>query len=680
MGKPRCILRLNAFNFFMWFIVKTDVFTEQKSMDLLREKYGDTIVDIYFPLRRRVCMNEQGEQKVRFAPVLQGMFFIRVESERRLERILSKHGYFMYRGADYDKRSSEVTQRTFFAKAHILCADTKSHSLTEIVRRARIPDEDMERFIYYNDRIADGIEGLSIVDKRYSDLVMVNDTIRILNGPLAGWVGVVKQVKNKGKKDRHLLVRFGNDRCLNISNVRQYDMQIEHEATAGAKSEAVGAWRAIDQLIGFLQARKPAENASAALRKHFIDYLDKQKVYRNRHSSDIAYCNKVEATTKARQQQILGDIDESMRGNFRILANYFKADGGTTGQVLDELIPDAVLRPFLTPTSGVTIPQEQDYAVLCHDGIAEIVIRCNLRDFFREKEYEADKYAPVFDEDYDYYAHFALLPTDEGKLKAICSWGGFYDYYASQNKEERARFHADLETKKYPRMLRLFTQGDYKFEKVCGIGGFSIETGIDYTDDAEGLAAKAHEFFALHPSLFTQLTSAAVEMWQGARLLVWRKLLQRYVLLHKVPVADHPSVITADARVEEAFAKVGGKIDMSRVAAALVETREFIERHIANGQPSAAVFRFLSAALVFSSHFAQDGLYNYVSPTFNPDNTFSGLFNALIEQLGKNKSCSSLLSHLGKGMSELQEQDSWTYFRFPSFLKHTRRIGRSLKA
>lgn len=88
----------------------------------------------------------------------------------------------------------------------------------------------MERFSYYNDKIADGIKGLTIVDKRYSDLVKENDTIRILSGPMAGWVGVVKQIKNKGKKDRHLLVRFGNNCCLCISNIRQYDMQIEHEA------------------------------------------------------------------------------------------------------------------------------------------------------------------------------------------------------------------------------------------------------------------------------------------------------------------------------------------------------------------------------------------------------------------------------------------------------------------
>jgi len=662
----------------MWYIVKTDVFTEQKSIDLLGEKFKDTIVDFYFPMGRRIYKNEIGEKEVRFTPVLQGLFFIRVQSEERLESILSQYGYFMYKGVDYRARSAEVVERTFFTKAHILCADSKSRTLGEIVKQAKIPDDDMERFIYYNDKIAEGIEGLSIVAKRYSDLVKVNDTIRIINGPMTGWVGVVKQVKHKGKKDRHLFVRFGNNLCLNISNVRQYDMQIEHEATVGAKPEAVGAWRAIDQLIGYLQAKDSEKNASDTLRNHFKDYLKKLTVYRNRHSSDIAYSNKVTERTAAHQEEILSNIDDSMRNNFRILANYFKADGGTVEQGLKELIPDIILRPFFTPTSGIAIPQGQDYAVLCHNGIVEFILRCNLRKFFRGKEYEADKYAPVFDEDYEYYAHFALLETDGGKVKAICSWGGFYDYYASQNKEEREKFHANLQSKKYPRLLYLLTQSEYKFEKVNGIGGFSIETDIVYTEDIEELGRRANEFFTLRSSLFTQLTAAAVEMWQGARMLVWRQLLQRYVLLHKVPVIDLPSVITHDSKTEEAFVKADGRLDINNISVALAKARKTIEEYLEKGELADAVFKFLSASLVFSSHFAQDELYNYITDTFNPDYTFTELFDEIINHLSK-KSCPSLVSHLHKGMVELQEQESWTYFKFPSFLKQTRKIVKMVK-
>ena len=436
----------------MWFIVKTDVFSEQHSIDLLREKYKDIITDIYFPLGRKTYRKENGEVKVRFVPILQGMFFIRVENERRLARILSQYGYFMYKGVDFEPGTTELVERTFFTKAHILCADSKQLPLDEIVKQARIPDEDMERFIYFNDKIADDIKGLSIIEKRYSDLVRENDTIRILSGPMAGWVGVIKQIKHKGKKDRHLLVRFGNNCCLSISNIRQYAMQIEHEAP----SDSVGVWRAIDQMIGYLQMKEPSKNAGEMLRNLFMDYQEKLTVHRKSHTSDIAYSKMMANRMDARQQEILGYIDESMRKNFRILANYLPSDRSTLSQGLKELIPDVVLRPFLTPSSAV--PEGQGYRVLQHNDIIEFIFPCNLREFFRGKEYDADKYAPVFDEDYEYDAHFALLKTAEDKVKIICSWGGFYDYYASQSKAEQERFLSDLEARKYPRLLHLLSE------------------------------------------------------------------------------------------------------------------------------------------------------------------------------------------------------------------------------
>ena len=96
--------------------------------------------------------------------------------------------------------------------------------------------------------------------------------------------------------------------------------------------------------------------------------------------SDLAYESKKEKITVAQQQKVLGQIDEKMRNNFRILSNYFKAGEISLEGWLNELIPDAKLRPFLTPTSGAIIPEGHDYTVLHHNGITELILRCNLRD------------------------------------------------------------------------------------------------------------------------------------------------------------------------------------------------------------------------------------------------------------------------------------------------------------
>ena len=523
----------------MWFIVNTDKFQEQKTKDFLDHTYPGIVKQVYLPKCRMTYVNAKGEEMVRFRPLIYGMLFVKADSVKALKGILTHWGYFVYEDRVRNLDTGKNKKGTLVSGAHLLCRDVKALDQMSIIKNATIPDEDMERFIYYSDKIADGIEGLSIVDKRYSDLILVNDTIRILSGPMAGWVGVIKQIKTKGKKDRHLLVRFGNNHCLNISNVRQYDMRIEHEATQGEKSEAVGAWRALDQMIGYLQAKEPNRNAPETLRQLFMDYLRKVNVYRNSYLSDIGYYKKKDRMETAHKQEILEYIDDSMQKNFRILAQYFHTANATLEQGLREWIPDAVLRPFLTPTSGVLLPEGQDHVVLQHNGIIELILRCNLREFFHDKAHETEE-VPVLDEDYEYYAHLALLRTKQGKVKAITSWGGFYDYYAAQGKDERDRFINDLEAKKYHRLHQLLVKADSRiaFEKVQTIGGFSIETDVDYTRDAEAMAKAVAEQFRMPSSPLHQVMAAAVEMWQGVRLLVWRQLLQRYVLLHKVPVED----------------------------------------------------------------------------------------------------------------------------------------------
>ena len=382
---------------------------------------------------------------------------------------------------------------------------------------------------------------------------------------------------------------------------------------------------------------------------------------------------------EAQKQEVLDHIDEAMHPNFRILASYFKTDNTTIRDGLKELIPDVLLRPFLTPSTGIPIPQDQEYTVFRHNGIVELVLRCHLKEFFRSKNYEADKYNPVFDEDYEYDAHIALLPTDEGRVKAITSWGAFYDRYAMLDEDERQKFLLDLETKKYPRLLCLLTQGRYRFEKVNQIGGFSFDMDIPYTEDIQEMARQAVAQLQASgdaPSFLTQTTAAAVEMWQGARLLMWRQLLQRYVLLHKVPVADLPSVITSDMELEEKFKLQEGKLQIGEVAQMLQKRQQQIAAYLENGQLQQAVIRFLAMTKVISVHFAKDELYNYITEDFNLNDTCTSLFDTIVQKTGKHR---NVVNYLYKGMVELQQEDAWMYFKYPSFLKKAKDVYNKIR-
>lgn len=695
----------------MWIAVKTDVFSENQSIDFLRREYPSVVKDVYFPLGRRKTVDERGVERVRFVPLLHGLFFVNVDGPHALLPILSPYGYFVYRerkGCEGISGAHAGNIRS--AKAHLLCPDVTDIGLDTIIRRAVIPDADMERFIYYNEQFAGSIDGLSIVSRRYDDLVRANDTVRILSGPLEGWVGVVKQVKSGGKKDRHLFVRFGNDYCMSIPDIRQYDMRIEHEATEGEKSEAVGAWRAIDQIIGCLQARRPDEDAPAVLRGLLKAYNAKPLLHRSSDMTDVAYARKAASLETKHKNGILSNVDSSMRGNFRLLAKYFRSDRTTVDKGLDVLVPDQVLRPFLTPASGIEIPYGSDHEVVCHNGMVELVLSVGLGGyFFSGDDYAPDKYAPVFDEDYDYYAHVALLPSSGGKVKAMVSWGAFAERLMSLTADESDRLVADLNAKGYTHTHRLLTTDNPRLERVdlgCpqpaaiggkaakpqSISGFSLSLDVAYdADDCvrmgdEAARALAHGGLSgtMHPA-FSCIVASAVEIWQGTRFLVWRQLLQRSVLLHKVPVADRESVISDDQSIERAFGSMsGGENGVAELSECLLSVSAEINAMAADGRLMQAACRLLTLTMAFSTHFAREGLYNYIGETFNPDRTLTDSYANLMDQLETSlrTSDSSTFtrlvhagSHMLKGMAELRDTDSWKYFKFPAFLRDYNALG-----
>lgn len=543
----------------MWLIVRVENCKEQQTKDELYEKYPDAIKDIYLPLCRKEHLDAEGAKHQRFRPLLYGFLFVKVKSLSSLKQHINHIGYFVYKQDAVRGRTGHVNgQQTMNMRAHLLCSHVQGYDQQTIIARSTIDNEDMERFMFCSNRYADNIEGLAIVDKRYKDLIGEHDVVRVLNGPLEGWTGVVKQVKHKGVKDRRLFVSFGNDHCLSISDIRKYDLCIEHEARHGQRSTEVGVWRVIDQIIGYLQAQHPTECAPATLRTLLKTYNQKQSLRRTAAMSDVSYARQSQEVEVRYQNKVLAQLDATMHGNFRILAKYFKADRSNVDEALCEFIPDHTLRPFLTPTAGCDIPAGADHVTLAHNGIVELIWRCNLRALFSFAQYTPDRYAPPADADYEYFAHFALLPTDGGRVRVVASWGDFYDHLASLTTEEYDKFLADLQTKKYAQMYHLLTCSPWHGAKVPlspkvsfqhttdSISGFYNDTAVCYDAEhptqmaaqvVEALNAPASE---INPSLsiFNTLAAAAVEMWQGTRLLIWRQLLQRHVLLHKVPVAE----------------------------------------------------------------------------------------------------------------------------------------------
>lgn len=487
----------------MWYALSTELHHEEEARQLLTATEG--VRDVYLPLCRRTTRSANGQERHSFRPTISGVLFAYVD-DKDLPPMLSEWGYL--------------------AKGiRLLRTAETPHSTSNLIAQARIPNRDIDRLRLYNDRLVEGMEELQILNTDFRLLEMENDTVAIVDGPLKGFEGIIKQVTTHGRKDRHLLFRVG-DWTVRIPGVRSHRHIVVREAKQGNRVCHVNAWRHIDLLIGRLQAEIDADEAPRLLRTVLLGL--------NRGTQLADYITTLPDDEPLKH--FLCGLSTPEEAALLSLSHYFQSYDQSILAALADLLPDHRLRPFLTPTSGKEIPDGQDYTTLAHKEFTELILRLDLRPHFRRMVFTDGSFQltdatnqPA--EDFTYYAHIALLPNADGSVTALVGWNGFQRQYALLTDAERETFHANLLKFGYSHLHDLLTKSnDTQFTRlVPDLAGFTLQSGFDPTE-VELLALARH---------LTDLTApAAVELWQGTRMLTWRQLLQRHVLLHKQPVRE----------------------------------------------------------------------------------------------------------------------------------------------
>ena len=504
----------------MWYVIKTDLHKEDETRRLLVGLDG--VKDVYLPIYRRTIKKDDGEQRSQFIPTIGGIMLVNMD-EAKMDRLVDNWGYITYKEPVRDQTTGERRLRPVVSRAHLLlCASNPSDiSRDEIISKARVPWRDVERLRVFNDRLVEGMEDLRILDASYSMLAAENDTVLIIEGPYIGIEGVIKQVKSHGRKDRRLHFSVGNF-TVSVPGIRNYRHIVVREARRGEKARAVQAWRHIDQLIGRIQSMPSGDGAAGKLR----DILRSL-------NHDVSLDDYIDSLTPdSPHYALMTQLTAHDAGCLISLSRYFQTYNNSIDVGLLDLIPDTVLRPFLTPTPGKEFSSSESFVRLSHDGIEEVIVRTDLRRYFQTMTFEDGAYRmttmaesdePTLD-DCIYYAHVAIV-REEGRTLAAVNWGGFLRQYLLKTAAERTLFHAELEEKGYVRLHALLTESQrdgsdiFLYDKGS-ISGFAVELG-----DTSPLDAAC--------SLVTAAAPAAVEMWQDTQMLRWRKLVQRHVLLHK---------------------------------------------------------------------------------------------------------------------------------------------------
>lgn len=510
----------------MWFVVKT-ISGEEKTTKKELLKKVPIVSNVYLPIQI-THQSVNGKRVERKIPLISGFLFVELriflnpgkESPtpedfrqriwNQLKKNVTHRGYFFY-------KDDGCEEPKFIGKARMLSDNPDSTCPDDFIWKSYIRDADMNPFIRYNGDPDIVTEDVRIVGVSFDKLARLNDVVRVVSGPMAGATGVVvsKKQRAKGKyfKDRHLEVRLGNGMCVSYPNIRKFDMVIVREAKEGENSRDSRLWHETDHFIGILQRKDHVDDAPKELRQllSWIHYRQKESL------KDVI--DKIKETIDT----------EDDRTRLFSLVNAIPFNTGSAKDIIDKYVSeDSIIRPFLTPAEG-----EENFVEiqeLQHETFRELIIPINLKDCFLSIFNETGTIIDnedLKDCDYQYNAHVAIVDSGESKLAAV-SWGGFYDAYEALSSEGKSMFKKDLKQKGYKQTFALFSTGTQKddkegllhvsFQDTGGIKGFSTEVKSDEIDTAKKLVR------AVAPS--------AVEFWQKERLRNWRKLVQRFVLIH----------------------------------------------------------------------------------------------------------------------------------------------------
>lgn len=559
---------LSFFHFAMWYIIKTDYYKERDAIkDLLRL---DSIADIYFP-NSRPNPTDIGwdKKKVSFRPVINGILFAYVKDVKLLLKDLNANGYFLQKEESPNDKRPQVA-----GNAHLFSLKGETEGLKSMLIHAKISDEEIYRYKVCIEQSAVHTDDIKIVGKDYAELAANNDIVMITNGPFVGYTGVIKQVKSHGVKDRCFLFSLGGF-CVQLSGIRRYEVIVVKETPKGTKAQLPNTWRYIDQLQGRLQATYFADNSAAVLR-NILEQYNKVKDTEKCQALLLEEAKQKQTEAESRELALqavwlLQAKDDDLAA-LKSLSRYFQSTDNSVAYGLADLIPDTPLRPFLTPTSGVELPKGKNYTLLPHDGFVELIFRVNLKQEFQKAEHYPT--LPIQDthegrftdngklkgkmrkarpfrlspEEYIYYVHIGLRDNEDGTgMTAMVNWGEFAHRYHSLSHYERQAFLEDLLAKGYHHTHRLLSEASLHDEGPS-LSGFTCHLPDIKTEDLLAQYEKSPKTARLPIALLRRLLPlrhllrtcipSAVEFWQRQRLLEWRHLIQRHVLLHNQPLGS----------------------------------------------------------------------------------------------------------------------------------------------
>lgn len=387
--------KLNSVDYH-WFLVCTKPGHELELRALIEREKGKirNILEVYCPTHTKVYVR-RGDNEQRL-PFFDGYVFV-LATQGALAEFL--------RDNDSDAYIWYNRKRT---------PDEKAVACT-------IPESQIRAFRDYNENYADKV---IVLERPYTDYAFnaktdePNEIVRVVDGPLAGCEGYICRFhKKKGLVFRVQGMMPGCWLTVTYPNASDLHAVRLHNAEGDRLSIGTEKGRAADLLVGILQGCGYGEHTQSL----FYELME-------RLAADLS----LEALCKHLQKQgekVLADrLAKLTIKEAELLINLARYEHDTPRYVRENW-PRIILRPFLTPTSGIEMEEDKNEAELPHQDFTEVIRKLDItEEVYYPSKQEDGKITTA------YYAHIGRMEDKSGFIY-FANWDDFLrEYFLTAGK------------------------------------------------------------------------------------------------------------------------------------------------------------------------------------------------------------------------------------------------------
>ena len=496
--------KLNSVDYH-WFLVCTKPGHETELCALIERQKGKigNILEVYCPTHTKVYVR-RGDNEQRL-PFFDGYVFV-LATQGALVGFLRDNGSDAYIWHNRKRTPDEKA---------VACT---------------IPEFQMRAFRDYNENYADKV---IVLERPYSDYAFnaktdePNEVVRVVDGPLAGCEGYVCRFhRKKGLVFRVQGIMPGSWLTVTYPNASDLHVVRLHNAEGDRLSIGTEKGRAADLLAGILQGCGYGERTQSL----FYELMER-----------LAAGLSLEALCKHLQKQgekALADrLAKLTTKEAELLINLARYEHDTPGYVKENW-PRMILRPFLTPTSGIEMEEGKNEAELQHKDYTEIIRKLDITE---------EVYYPSRQEDgkttTTYYAHIGMREED-GSLVFFANWDDFLrEYFLTAGKANEKLVSGKVQTVRNgttltetEKLIESFRNYAPTLYKVLTDPDSAIKAVPDFKVGEEALnvlaiQASAQEKDAAKDQLIQTCVHICTEINTTNHLAVWRRYLRK-VWLH----------------------------------------------------------------------------------------------------------------------------------------------------